>query len=102
MFIDQAIELRDPTFHVLPASLRVYKYERFGQIMSAVKFHHSFEIIFSNSVIRYTSRVNYDVACQMDFHTYPSDVQRCHIKLESFGHTQDQMQVPNFTQVRRS
>jgi len=28
----------------------------------------------------------------MDFHTYPSDVQSCQIKLESFGHTQDQMQ----------
>ena len=57
-------------------------------------FQPSFETFFSNSVIRYTSRVNYDVACQMDFHTYPSDVQSCQIKLESFGHTQDQMQVP--------
>ena len=59
-------------------------------------FQHFFETSFSNSVIRYTSRVNYDVACQMDFHTYPSDVQSCQIKLESFGHTQDQMQVPIF------
>ncbi len=25
LFIDQAKELREPTFHVLPASLRVYK-----------------------------------------------------------------------------
>ena len=25
IFIDQAKELREPTFHVLPASLRVYK-----------------------------------------------------------------------------
>ena len=44
-----------------------------------------------NSVIRYTSRVNYDVACQMDFHAYPGDVQACDIKMESFGTTTDQM-----------
>ena len=25
LFIDQAKELREPTFHVLPASLRIYK-----------------------------------------------------------------------------
>ena len=26
LFIDQAKELREPTFHVLPASLRVYRF----------------------------------------------------------------------------
>jgi hypothetical protein len=33
-------------------------------------------------MIRYAARVNFDVACPMDFHVYPGDVQ---VK-ESFNH----------------
>ena len=29
---------------------------------------------------RYASRVNYDVACSMDFHYYPHDVQTCLVR----------------------
>jgi hypothetical protein len=42
-------------------------------------------------MIRYAARVNFDVACPMDFHIYPGDIQLCHIKLESFGYTEDQL-----------
>ena len=49
-------------------------------------------ILCRNSTVRYTSRINYDVACQMDFHAYPGDRQTCDIKLESFGFTADQIQ----------
>lgn len=69
IFIDQAKELRIPTYFVRPASIRVYK----------------------NSKIRYATRVNFDVACKMEFHRYPHDVQTCEIKLESFGYTNKQM-----------
>jgi len=69
IFIDQAKALRIPTYFVRPASIRVYK----------------------NSKIRYATRVNFDVACKMDFHKYPTDIQRCEIKLESFGFTSKQM-----------
>ena len=40
---------------------------------------------------RYSSRVNYDVACAMDFHRYPVDEQICEIKFESFGYTSKQV-----------
>ena len=58
IFIDQAVSLRRPRFHTPPASLRVYR----------------------DGMIRYSSRVNYDVACSMDFHFYPHDVQTCLVK----------------------
>ena len=58
IFIDQAVSLRRPKFHVPAASLRVYR----------------------DGTIRYSSRVNYDVACSMDFHFYPHDVQICLVK----------------------
>ena len=46
IFIDQAKDLRIPTYFVRPASIRVY----------------------NDSRIRYATRVNFDVACNMDFH----------------------------------
>ena len=58
IFIDQAVNLRRPRFHTPPASLRVYR----------------------DGTLRYSSRVNYDVACAMDFHFYPHDVQICLVK----------------------
>ena len=69
IFIDQAKTLRIPTYFVRPASIRVY----------------------NNSRIRYATRVNFDVACKMEFQEYPTDVQTCEIKLESFGYTNKQM-----------
>jgi len=69
VFIDQARTLREPTFHTKPATVRVY----------------------ADGTIRYSSRVNYDVACAMDFHRYPVDEQICEIKFESFGYTSKQM-----------
>ena len=69
IFVDQAKELRIPTYFVRPASIRVYK----------------------NSKIRYATRVNFDVACKMEFQKYPTDMQTCEIKLESFGYTNKQM-----------
>merc|ERR1719510_1259210 len=69
VFIDQAKALRVPTFYVKPATVRV----------------------FPDGTIRYSSRVNYDVACSMDFHRYPVDEQMCEIKFESFGYTSKQM-----------
>ena len=29
-------------------------------------------------------RLNFDVACNMDFHMYPVDIQTCFVKFESF------------------
>jgi len=71
VFIDQAKALRNPTFYTKPASLRVY----------------------NDSTIRYSSRTNYDVACNMDFHKYPVDEQYCEVKYESFGLTSKQIQL---------
>jgi len=71
VFIDQAKALRVPTFYTKPASLRVY----------------------NDSTIRYSSRINYDVACNMDFHRFPVDEQYCEVKFESFGFTNKQIQL---------
>ena len=69
VFIDQAKALRNPTFYTKPASLRVY----------------------NDSTIRYSSRINYDVACNMDFHRFPVDEQYCEVKFESFGFSSKQV-----------
>ena len=69
IFIDRAKKVRNPTFHQAPASIRVYNDSRF----------------------RYSKRINFDVACQMDFRLYPVDKQVCEIKFESFGYTSQDM-----------
>jgi cation transporter family protein len=71
VFIDQAKALRIPTYFVKPANIRVY----------------------NDSRIRYSSRINFDVACNMDFHMYPVDEQDCVIKFESYGLQNKQMQM---------
>merc|ERR1719513_116721 len=71
VFIDQAKALRIPTYYTKPASLRVY----------------------NDSTIRYSSRINYDVACNMDFHRFPVDEQYCEVKFESFGFTNKQINL---------
>jgi len=70
IFIDQVKALRVPSFYTRPASLRVY----------------------NDSTIRYSSRFNFDVACNMDFHRFPVDEQYCQVKFESFGFTNKQIQ----------
>ena len=37
-------------------------------------------------------RINYDVACNMDFHRFPVDEQYCEVKFESFGFTNKQVE----------
>ena len=69
VFIDQAKALRVPTYYTKPASLRVY----------------------NDSTIGYSSRINYDVACNMDFHRFPVDEQYCEVKFESFGFSSKQV-----------
>ena len=38
-------------------------------------------------MLKYSARVNYDVACPMHFEKYPVDIQRCNVSFESWGHT---------------
>ena len=42
--------------------------------------------MYNTSKIKYSARVNYDVACPMHFEEYPMDTQRCNISFESWGH----------------
>lgn len=37
--------------------------------------------------------MNYDVTCNMDFHNFPVDEQRCDLKFESFSYTADVMNL---------
>ena len=65
VFIDGAKDIDSPAYYQRPAYIRVYK----------------------DHLIRYSKRINFAVACQMDFHYYPNDEQTCNIKFESFGYT---------------
>ena len=58
-------DLRFPAYKVKPAYVRIY----------------------NDSLLKYSARVNYDVACPMHFEKYPVDIQRCNISFESWGHT---------------
>ena len=69
IFIDRSKMVRVPTYYVQPASLRIYQ----------------------DQTLRYSSRVNFDVACTMDFHKFPVDEQLCEVNFESFGHTSAQL-----------
>ena len=57
--------IRKPEFDDAPESIRVY----------------------SNHMVRFSKRVNFDIGCNMDFTTYPVDLQKCFVTLESFGYT---------------
>ena len=70
-FIDQAIKIRKPAYYTETASLRVY----------------------NDSLVRYSQRMNFDVACSMDFHKFPLDQQVCQVKFESFSFSTDQIQM---------
>ena len=41
--------------------------------------------------MRYSSRLNFDVACSMDFRRFPVDEQLCEVNFESFGHTNKEL-----------
>jgi hypothetical protein len=71
MFIDQAKAIRKPKYLIEPASIRLYK----------------------DSTIRYSRRMNYDVACSMSFRKFPFDNQTCRIIFHSFSHTTDEYQL---------
>ena len=71
IFIDRSKSVRVPRYYVNPASIRVYR----------------------DHILRYSSRINFDVACSMDFHAFPVDEQLCEIKFESFGYTTNQMKM---------
>lgn len=70
-FIDQAINLRKPTYFLAPHSLRLY----------------------NDSTVRYSTRINFDVACGMDFHKFPWDQQICKVKFESFSYSNNQISM---------
>jgi hypothetical protein len=69
IFIDRSKDVRVPSYYVKPATLRIYP----------------------DQTMRYSSRINFDVDCEMDFHRYPMDEQLCKVKFESFGYTTKQL-----------
>jgi hypothetical protein len=71
IYIDKAKDIRIPAYHNIPASLRIYPDQH----------------------LRYSGRINFDVACPMDFHRYPMDEQMCEILFESFGYTSNQLKI---------
>ena len=70
LFVDEAIETRNPAYKVPTESLRVYE----------------------DSSLRFSKRFNFDVACAMDFTKYPMDRQDCFTRIESFAFTKEDME----------
>ena len=79
VYIDGIQDLRFPAYKVKPAYLRVY----------------------NDSLMKYSARVNYDVACPMHFEKYPVDIQRCNISFESWGHTKHYIQLTWLREKRK-
>ena len=88
----KAINLRQPTIFVRPASLRWQNEERLllsyyfflqSVLKSALRnwvkekrlFFYFFQRLYNSSLVRYETRMNYDVGCAMDFRRFPLDNQ---------------------------
>ena len=113
VFIDQAKALRSPTYYTKPASLRVYndstiRYSSRSEINYDITLlihcTHGLSLhllLFIPQIINnlhltiikrlILTRINYDVACNMDFHKFPVDEQYCEVKFESFGFSNRQV-----------
>ena len=40
--------------------------------------------MYDDNVVSFAKRVNFDIGCQMDFRTYPIDLQKCPVNIQSF------------------
>ena len=88
-----------PIWQIVPLNLAqelfsVFSIRKSGLILEIQligSIYLSCHILHSYLFFRYSSRVNYDVACNMDFHRFPVDEQTCIIKYESFGYTTKQV-----------
>ena len=49
--------------------------------------------LYNDSTVRYSTRINFDVACAMDFHKFPWDRQVCKVKFESFSYSNNQINM---------
>ncbi|XP_035706312.1 gamma-aminobutyric acid receptor subunit rho-2 isoform X2 [Folsomia candida] len=65
IFIDHVKSVQQPALITKPASLRVYP----------------------DSSVRYSARITVTMACQMDFHFYPADTQRCNVDMKSYAYS---------------
>ncbi|CAG7816068.1 unnamed protein product [Allacma fusca] len=64
MFIDHAIDVKQPMLLTKPLSLR----------------------LFMDGAIRYSMRISVTLACQMNFKYYPGDTQHCNVDLKSYAY----------------
>ena len=40
--------------------------------------------MYNDNVVSFAKKVNFDIGCQMDFHKYPIDLQKCPVNIQSF------------------
>lgn len=71
LFVDQAVEVRNPAYKIPMESLRLYE----------------------DSSMKFSKRINFDAACRMDFRKFPVDTQKCIVRLESFSYTKEDLVV---------
>ncbi|XP_046400904.1 glutamate-gated chloride channel alpha-like isoform X1 [Ischnura elegans] len=48
--------------------------------------------LYPNGTIRYSARIMTELSCPMDFKMYPGDIQRCDLRLESYGYTRKELE----------
>ena len=76
--------------HLLPhTSLSQVSSEQPLMARSKVKLSR----LYNDSTVRYSTRINFDVACAMDFHKFPWDRQICKVKFESFSYSNNQISM---------
>jgi hypothetical protein len=71
-------------FEVLPTVVKFTMFNFQDLRFPAYKVKPAYLRIYNDSTLKYSARVNYDVACPMHFEKYPVDTQRCNISFESW------------------
>ena len=71
IYLDKTPTVRNPIYMSDASSVRLYK----------------------NGFVRFTTQLNFDTHCEMNFNYFPFDKQVCSINIESFGYTTDEMEL---------
>ena len=71
VYLDKTPTVRNPIYMLDASSVRLYR----------------------NGFVRFTTQLNFDTHCEMNFIYFPFDKQVCSINIESFGYTAEEMEL---------
>ncbi|XP_018043956.1 PREDICTED: glycine receptor subunit alphaZ1 [Atta colombica] len=66
-----------------------------SKVSEIATLNHKFSLVtlYRNKTIKYSARINAIVACQMEFQSYPMDIQICPIYIESFSYNRKKLRL---------